>query len=91
MAKELFEFVSTKKSKVKLSYEPSGEVKVSDKKAFEGYLKKFIDYIEIDKKEKPRVLPEEKKPVKAIKPKVKPVEGIDEEDEEEEEEGGIKI
>jgi hypothetical protein len=32
---EQFEFVSAKKSKVKLSYEPSGNIKISDKMAFQ--------------------------------------------------------
>lgn len=92
---EVFEFKSTKNSKVKLSYVPSGAVKISDKKAFEGYLKKVVDFIEVDKKEKPRVLAEEQakaKPVKVVKPKPKVVEGLTAtEDEEEEQDEQVKI
>lgn len=46
-----FEFKTTKGSKVKIKYEPSGSVKVNDKKAFEGHLKKVADSFEIKEKE----------------------------------------
>lgn len=46
-----FEFNSTKGSKVKISYTPSGSIKVSDKKAFEGHLKKVADSFEIVEKD----------------------------------------
>jgi hypothetical protein len=45
-----FEFKTTKGSKVKISYRPSGSVVVSDKKAFEGHLKKISDSFEIVEK-----------------------------------------
>ena len=74
---EVFEIKTDKGTKVKLVYEPSGNIKVSDKKAFEGYIKKVVNYIEVDGKlEGTKVLDEEKpKEVKKEKPKPK-VEGI---------------
>jgi hypothetical protein len=81
---EVFEIKTDKGTKVKLVYEPSGNIKVSDKKAFEGYIKKVVNYIEVDGKlegtkvldEEKQVLDEEKpKEVKKEKPKPK-VEGI---------------
>jgi len=51
-----FEFKSTKGNSVKISYKPSGDVNVTDKKAFEGYLKRVADSFEIveKKEEKPK-------------------------------------
>lgn len=76
MAKLDFDFKSTKGSKIKLSYDPSGSVKISDPKAFEGYLKKVVDFIEVDDKPKPRTLPEEKP--KPKKPAIAGVESTEE-------------
>jgi hypothetical protein len=54
----VFEFKSTKGSKVRISYQPSGSIKVSDKKAFEGHLKKVADLFEVveKKEDKPKDL-----------------------------------
>ena len=62
-----FNFMSGKGSKVTIKYEPK-EVTISDKTAFEGHLKKVIELWECDNKEKPRVIPEEKKAKKIEKP-----------------------
>lgn len=69
-----FNFKSTKGSKIVMKYEPEG-VKISDPKAFEGYLKKVVDFIQVDDKAKPRVLKEEK-------PKIAGLETADDEAEE---------
>lgn len=47
---ESFELRSSKGSKVKIVYAPSGAVKVTDKKAFEKHLLKVVDLFEVKEK-----------------------------------------
>jgi hypothetical protein len=64
--KELeFSIKSAKGNEVEITYTPSPEVKVSDVKAFEKYLGKIVDFIQID--DKPVVKAEVKE--EPLKPK----------------------
>lgn len=47
---EKFVFKSEKGSDVKVEYTPTTAVKISDKTAFQKYLKKIVDFIQVDEK-----------------------------------------
>jgi hypothetical protein len=71
---EKFSFKSEKGQDVKVEYTPTSAVKISDKTAFTKYLKKIVDFIQVD----------DKKEEKTDKPKtIEAVAGIEREDKDE--------
>ena len=54
MAKHTFKFKSTKGQDITVDYEPKN-VNIPDLKAFEGHMRKVVDYIQVDDKPKEQV------------------------------------
>lgn len=63
-----FDFKTTKGNKAKVSYKPSGTIKVSDKKAFTTHLVKVADMLEVVSVEraKGKVKKQEPKTIDAV-------------------------
>jgi hypothetical protein len=66
---EKFSFKSTKGQDVKVEYTPTSAVKISDKTAFQKYLLKIVDFIQVDDKKKEDKPKSIEKVAEEVKPK----------------------